>query len=31
MDGKMKDNQGSGQIWNLTLSVFSAEAVPNYS
>ena len=31
MDGKMKDNQGSGQIWNLILSVFSAEAVPNCS
>ena len=26
MSGKMKDNPGSGQIWNLILGVFRAEA-----
>ena len=29
MSGKMKDNPGSGQIWNLILGVFEAEAAPN--
>ena len=29
MSGKMKDNPGSGQIWNLIVGVFRAEAAPN--
>jgi len=31
MSGKVKDNPGSGQIWNLILGVFRGEAVPNCS